>query len=129
VSYGDTLICQDYRSEWGDAQSGGMFISVLEDSGRYTFGFGACCGSGPSITDYGPDATCRDLSSAPAGSNYSSGLEYRMVVNLWMARGLDPRLDEDGDGRPCEEYYPVVEIDDAMTSTLQPTSGSASGGR
>lgn len=120
VAAGDTMICANWRTEWGMRQSGGVFISVLDDTGRYTFGYGPCCGGGPTPVDYPPDATCAQVSVPPPDSVWNRGLEYRLLMHTWMYRDQDPSMDGDGDGRPCEEVYASAQVDKVVGSTLQP---------
>jgi hypothetical protein len=46
---------------------------------------------------------CRDVEAA--GYGFAEALAY------WVREGLPDRMDEDGDGIPCETVYPAAEVD------------------
>lgn len=126
VATGSTLYCLDDQSDLGPQQSGGVLISVLDDTGRYTYAHGLCCGAGPSMSDYPAGSSCRQLSQPPAAipwpptGEWAHGLDYRTLVFAWMLQGRPESWDADGDGRPCESAYPAEAVDDVFTSTLRP---------
>jgi hypothetical protein len=123
---GSTLFCRDDQSDYGPQQSGGVLISVLDDTGRYTYAHGLCCGAGPSISDYPAGSGCQQLAQPPADrpqpptGAWADGLDYRTLVFAWMLQGRPESWDADGDGRPCEPAYPAEAVDDVFASTLRP---------
>lgn len=118
---GATLYCADWQSEYGPHQSGGVLISVLDDTGRYTYAHAPCCGMGPWLGDYPPDSTCQQLTQPPTDpSDWPHGLDYPTVVFSWMLKGRPAGWDDNGDGRPCDQAYPAEAVDGVFTSTLRP---------
>lgn len=118
---GATQYCADWQSEYGPHQSGGVLISVLDDTGRYTYAHGPCCGMGPSLGAYPPDSTCQQLTQPPTDpSDWLHGLDYPTVVFSWMLQGRPTGWDDNGDGRPCDQAYPAEAVDGVFTSTLRP---------
>jgi hypothetical protein len=126
---GSTLYCEDWQTDYGIRQGSGVLISVLDDTGRYTYAMGMCCGEGPGVGDYPPGSTCRQLAQPPRDGPleyptgppvWSQGLDYQALVFAWMLQGRPPDWDTDGDGRPCEEAFPPEAVDGVFTSTLRP---------
>jgi hypothetical protein len=118
---GSTLYCAAWKFDYGPGrQHGGYLISVLDDTGRYSVAEGPCCGAGPSLGEYPPGSTCRQLARPPTASTWTQGLDYRTVVFAWMLQGRPTGWDADGDGRPCEQAYPAEDVDAVFTSALRP---------
>ena len=38
----------------------------------------------------------------------------------WMLDGSTSRFDSDADGRPCEQAYPVEDVDAVFSASLRP---------
>jgi len=49
-----------------------------------------------------PGLFCRDL--------VAEGLDYEAAVTYWETEGRPARMDDDGNGRPCETVYPADEV-------------------
>ncbi|HEX7135889.1 MAG TPA: hypothetical protein VF228_25145, partial [Iamia sp.] len=49
-----------------------------------------------------PGLLCRDL--------VADGLDYEAAVTYWETEGRPARMDDDGNGRPCETVYPAEEV-------------------
>lgn len=116
---GSTLFCRDDRSDFGAQQSGGVLISVLDETGRYTYAHGLCCGAGPLISDFPAGSACEQLSQPPSGE-WADGLDYRTLVFVWMLQGRPEGWDVEENGRPCEQYYTAEAVDALYSSMLRP---------
>lgn len=105
--------------------NGGVLVTVLGDDGRYAFSNTRCCGYGPNVGDYPPDASCKQLSQPLPkpeldDPSWPEGLAYPFVVYHWMEQGSPARLDKDGNGRPCEAQHPSGEVAAYFGSQIQP---------
>ncbi|HEV7721138.1 MAG TPA: hypothetical protein VGO60_07625 [Iamia sp.] len=49
-----------------------------------------------------PGLFCRDL--------VAEGIDYEAAVTYWETEGRPARMDDDGNGRPCETVYPAEEV-------------------
>lgn len=49
-----------------------------------------------------PGLFCRDL--------VAEGLDYAAAVTYWETEGRPDRMDDDGNGRPCETVYPAEQV-------------------
>lgn len=121
---GSTMYCVKDVEIGHPVQAIGVYISILDDTGRYTLAGQGCC-MNPDVRDYPDTSTCAELSQRPHGQDFSSigishGIPYGQLVYRWMTLGRPSDWDTDGDGRPCEDYWPADEIDPVMTSTLRP---------
>lgn len=90
--------------EWGSFD-----LVALDSSGRYAVAFWECCGAEPAGS-WPPDATCADYSGDPSGVAPGAGLDYDHTYVAWAERGSPASWDSDGDGRPCEDYYPIDQV-------------------
>jgi hypothetical protein len=121
---GSTMYCVKDVEIGAPVQAVGVYISVLDDTGRYTLAGQGCC-MNPDVRHYPDTSTCAELSQRPPGRDFSSvdishGIPYGQLVYRWMTLGRPIDWDSDGDGRPCEDHWPVDEIDRVMNSTLRP---------
>ncbi len=46
---------------------------------------------------------------------YSAGYGFTDALAYWVREGMPARMDEDGDGIPCETVYPSADIDAVLT--------------
>jgi hypothetical protein len=121
---GSTLLCAvDNDVPGWAAQAFQVYISILDDAGRYALAWQCCCMECPNLSQYPPHSTCDDLSQAPRGEEGQygrEGIRYGQLLYRWMTLGRPGDWDSDGDGRPCEDHWPVDEIDRVINSTLRP---------
>jgi hypothetical protein len=104
-------------------QEGEVYVTVLEDSGRYAISSGHCCLTGPNPQDYGAGTTCKRLTQDPnrgKGKGWPEGLSYGNAVFYWRMHGSPELMDGDGDGKPCENVYPASDVSKYFGSTLEP---------
>ncbi len=146
VTAGTPITCTE-QPESTDGEAPGhvetALVVVLDDAGRYAF-----TAVGPGLyavpSDYPPSTTdCAVLAAPPvvasaqasartgsqaraavdtAGPGRSNGLHYTALLHHWLMLGSPTSMDVDGDGRPCEEFYPAEVIDRILASPLSPRS-------
>ncbi len=97
-----------------------IFVSVLDDSGRFAFKVGLEPPLGNSPDDY-PSGTrsCQSLREPSAFNPAATGLDYAELLYFWMAAGRPTVMDDDGNGIPCETVYPAKAIERTLASPLR----------
>ena len=107
--------------------SGPVYVAVLDDDGRYTFSARI---SGDPEAAPADEAGHRDDCRALAGQRQGEdpwlegwgGLDYPTLLHQWMTWGMPAAMDQDGDGRPCEEEYAPDVIERTLASPLIATA-------
>lgn len=108
---GSTLLCR--RDTDVVHQEGGIGLTVLDGAGQFAITYFECCAGGPWPQDFPGDATCAVLRAPAVG--FEVGFDYGQTLYWWASHGMPAAIDADGDGLPCEDAYPVHDV-----NTLQP---------
>lgn len=116
---GQSLGCTvSWPSSGSGTQSAALYVSVLDDAGRFVFG---------TATGYGPqdypsqERSCRVLSQPPANREDPGevGLDYAGLLAFWNLAGRPASMDDDGDAIPCETVYPARTVARTLASPLR----------
>lgn len=115
---GATLMCRT-SPHLLPQQTFDVYVAVLDDAGRYWMAWTQDY-PGFRLEDWPVGAGCAELSRPAPGYEGLGGLPYGSVVWRWGSLGRPGDWDTDGDGRPCEDYWPADQVDAVVDSTLQP---------
>ena len=133
VTAGAAVTCRwaDDCAECAQATDVTQLVSVLDDTGRFTFTTVDSLPRGNPIQtlrpeDFPADTTsCAVLAEPQLLDGRARQLSYSALLHSWLSSGSPTAMDPDGDGRPCGAEYAADLVAAVLGSPLSATPRTA----